>query len=255
MTTREGIFLALEGIDGAGKTTQVKLIETALREAGEDVLVSKEPTAGVWGQKIRESATTGRMPLDQELEAFIKDREEHLETKILPALKEGRIVILDRYFYSTIAYQGARGGNIEKLDREVRELAVTPDAVFVLDVDPVISTARICRRDGAPNEFEKIEELVEIRKVFQWLCDRDPVVSCVDSALSPAQIMSEIIGRMISGVLKDKRCAKSYGCDDAYYCGFRMTETCDWWRLRNDLAKHVISSQSIIDTPRPSASA
>ena len=237
--SHKGIFIALEGIDGAGKTTQVNMIADALRKVGEKVVVSKEPTAGIWGQKIRQSAATGRLPLDEELEAFIKDREEHLETTVLPALNDDSVVILDRYFYSTIAYQGARGGNRERLNQEVRDLAITPDAVFVLDVDPAVSIARIMVRDGAPNEFEKVEELAVIRGVFQWLCDVDPVVTCVDSSKSPDALMADILDRMITGVLKTKRCRKEYGCDDPYHCGFRMANSCRWWQIKNSLQVYL----------------
>jgi len=93
---RKGILLAFEGVDGAGKTTQVKLLEEALKNAGENVVVSKEPTEGVWGQKIRKSASTGRLPLDEELEAFIEDRKEHIKKLIAPSIEQGKIVILDR---------------------------------------------------------------------------------------------------------------------------------------------------------------
>ena len=64
-----------------------------------------------WGRKIRESATTGRMTLADELEAFVQDRQQHIRELILPSLQAGKVVILDRYFYSTIAYQGARGAD------------------------------------------------------------------------------------------------------------------------------------------------
>jgi len=237
-----GIFIAVEGIDGAGKTTQVALLEEALRKAGEDVFVGKEPTTGPWGTKIRDSATNGRLPLEEELEAFLKDREQHLEEKIKPALNAGRIVILDRYFYSTISYQGARGGDIERLDQDVRELAVTPDIVFVLDLDPAVSMSRIRTRDGEPNEFEKLEDLRKIRTVFQWLCEKDEVVHCLDGTQSPETIRTLILDRLLNGVLKEKRCAKSYGCDDPYWCGFRETGTCQWWRIRQSLHPLIVKT-------------
>jgi dTMP kinase len=112
---KEGILLAVDGIDGAGKTTQVKLLADALRAAGENVLASKEPTDGQWGRRLRQSAQNGRLSLEDELHAFIEDRKEHVATTILPALAAGSVVLLDRYFYSTIAYQGARGADVATL--------------------------------------------------------------------------------------------------------------------------------------------
>ena len=102
-----GTLIAMEGIDGAGKTTQVDLLVEFLRSAGVRVVRSKEPTDGPWGKKIRHSAANGRMTLEQEIEAFVDDRKEHVQNVIAPALNDGQTVVLDRYFYSTIAYQGS----------------------------------------------------------------------------------------------------------------------------------------------------
>ncbi len=104
-----GILIVFDGIDGGGKTTQAKLLADILTAAGETVVLSKEPTDGPWGKQLRASATTGRMSLADELHAFTEDRKQHVTNLIAPALARGEIVILDRYFYSTIAYQGARG--------------------------------------------------------------------------------------------------------------------------------------------------
>src|SRR4051794_4247303 len=106
-----GILIAVEGIDGAGKTTQVTRLCAALADVGETVVRSKEPTNGPHGRRLRESAQTGRMNADEELQTFIADRREHVETVIRPALERGETVILDRYFYSTVAYQGVRTGH------------------------------------------------------------------------------------------------------------------------------------------------
>jgi dTMP kinase len=110
-----GIFIAVDGIDGAGKTTQVEMLRAALTHAGLPVTVSKEPTNGQWGAVLRESAVSGRLSLDEELKAFINDRREHVDTLITPKLEAGHVVVLDRYFYSTIAYQGCRGANAREI--------------------------------------------------------------------------------------------------------------------------------------------
>jgi dTMP kinase len=127
--TDSGILIAFEGIDGAGKTTQVELLERFLLESGEKVRRSKEPTDGPWGQKIRESAANGRMPWADELHAFTEDRKQHVRELILPALQNGKTVILDRYFYSTIAYQGTRGGDVDKLTAQLVDTTPEPDVV------------------------------------------------------------------------------------------------------------------------------
>ena len=99
-----GLLIAIDGIDGAGKTTQVEFLRKVFSDAGMEVVCSKEPTDGEWGSKLRESAQNGRLSLEDELDLFVKDRRDHVETLITPELEAGKIVILDRYYYSTITY-------------------------------------------------------------------------------------------------------------------------------------------------------
>src|SRR6266550_1777 len=106
-----GFLLVLEGIDGAGKSTLLHKLAEYCAGRGLAVVVSKEPTDGPWGRKLRESAQSGRLSLEEELELFLKDRAEHVKGLILPALSEGKVVLLDRYYLSTAAYQGARGAD------------------------------------------------------------------------------------------------------------------------------------------------
>src|SRR4051812_21534342 len=103
MSTRlagRGVLVAVEGIDGAGKTTQTRLVADRLRALGFDVVTSKEPTTGRWGQMLRDSALTGRLEPAEELAAFVADRREHVATLIEPALGAGKIVLVDRYYFS-----------------------------------------------------------------------------------------------------------------------------------------------------------
>ncbi len=133
--------------------------------------MSREPTDGEWGRRIRESATTGRMTAADELQAFIHDRTEHLESLVMPALAAGRIVILDRYFYSTIAYQGTRpGGDPEAVRRQMESLFPAPDLVLWFDLEPADALVRITASRGEiPNEFEREEGLQRAREVFRSL--------------------------------------------------------------------------------------
>ena len=166
-----GVFLVFEGIDGAGKSTQIQRLGARLREAGEEPVLSREPTDGEWGRRIRESATAGRMTAADELQAFIHDRTEQLEGLVMPALAAGRIVILDRYFYSTIAYQGTRpGGDPEAVRRQMESLFPAPDLVLWFDLEPELALGRITASRGEiPNEFEREEGLQRAREVFRSL--------------------------------------------------------------------------------------
>ncbi len=195
-TERRGILIAVEGIDGAGKTTQVHLLADALRAEGHDVVTSKEPTDGPWGRKIRESASRGRLPLHEELEAFVEDRRQHVATLIRPSLEAGKVVILDRYFYSTIAYQGARGADLDELETQMKALAPEPDIVFVLDLDPETAVRRVTVRDSAPNSFERQEALEVSRRIFRQLCQRDPILVEVDSSVPPQELHRSMLDHL-----------------------------------------------------------
>lgn len=235
MNDYPGILIAIDGIDGAGKTTQVRLLESAMLGVGETVIVSKEPTDGEWGQKLRDSALQGRMPVEQELEAFIYDRQDHLKNKVIPALKAGSVVILDRYFYSTIAYQGILLANYTTIEQRIRANVVVPDAAFWLDLPADIAVGRVTARDGQPNLFERQEDLLRAGEIFRSISKSDTKLRQVDGSLPVESLHRLIVDDLVSGCLKDKRCRKSYGCDDPVYCVPRLTNTCRWWSIKRQL--------------------
>jgi dTMP kinase len=190
-----GVLIAVEGIDGAGKTTQVRLLALALERLGELVVTSKEPTDGPWGRKIRESAAKGRLSLDEELTAFVNDRIEHVRNLIQPALADGKTVILDRYFYSTIAYQGSRGRDIGQLKASMEKIAPLPDVVFLLDVSPAEGIRRISEsRNERPNEFEKIETLTRVREAFNAI--PEPRIARIDGGRPVDEVHEAVIAEL-----------------------------------------------------------
>jgi len=164
-----GILIAIEGIDGAGKTTQTRLLAERLANDGFLVATLKEPTEGKWGQRIRNLASHGRNlnPMD-EMRLFLKDRQEDVEANIRPSLAEKRIVIMDRYYLSNIAYQGALGLDTEGIRQMNEEFAPVPDLVIILDVAPSIGQSRLLNgRKEKPNHFEGEEYLEKVREQFQ----------------------------------------------------------------------------------------
>jgi dTMP kinase len=228
-----GIFIAFEGIDGAGKTTQVDLLAEFFAAAGESVVRSKEPTDGPWGQKIRKSAANGRMSLEEELAAFVEDRKEHVRDKIEPALALGRTVILDRYFYSTVAYQGSRGGDAESILRQMLAFAPEPDIVLLLDVPPEVGIARIEHdRNETPNAFESREALKIARSVFLHLVNERENIVRIDATASISVVRRTILDTLLGGVLLKRHCAKHWGCDDPFNCMYRATGTCTWAKMK-----------------------
>ncbi len=190
---RSGVLLAIEGIDGAGKTTQVRRLETLLREAGVSSVITKEPTSGSWGKKIRESARTGRMSVQDELEAFLFDRQEHVQDVLRPALAEGKVVIVDRYYFSTVAYQGARGLDPAELLR-LNAFAPEPDILVVLDVPPEVGLQRVRERGDVADQFEREDELRKAREIFRNL--QLPYLHLMDGTL-PVDTLTDDIGRLL----------------------------------------------------------
>ncbi|MBD8529205.1 MULTISPECIES: dTMP kinase [unclassified Massilia] len=229
MSTYDGILIAIDGIDGAGKTTQVHLLRSAFEQIGETVVISKEPTDGKWGQKLRDSALNGRLPFDEELDLFIRDRQDHLKNKIIPALEAGNIVILDRYFYSTIAYQGILVENPKTIVERIRANVLEPDAAFWLDLPADLAVNRVTARDGKPNLFEKQEDLAKAGEIFRSIAEVDNVLQRLDATMAVQFSHHEIIQKLIAGAVKTKRCRKAYGCDEPISCTPRLTGSCEWW--------------------------
>mgnify|MGYP005995865139 CR=1 FL=1 len=186
-----GKLIVIEGIDGTGKSTQATLLAEALREQGHEVVQSHEPTNGPWGKKLRESATTGRLTIEDELEYFLKDRQQHVDELITPTVQRGGIVILDRYYFSSMAYQGARGIDPLEIRRKNEAFAPVPDALIILDLDVDIALERIGVRDGEANEFEQRESLQFCRDLFLGLSD-EPFAHIIDSSASIAEIHRQV---------------------------------------------------------------
>lgn len=167
--TPKGLLIAFEGIDGAGKTTQARLLAKHLRELAIDVVESKEPTNGPWGLRLRQSAQTGRLPPIEELELFIQDRRGHVQELITPAIDAGKVVIVDRYYFSTAAYQGARGMDFRAILAQNEEFAPQPDILFILRVPPELGRARIASRGDVANHFEDEEKLAASAAIFDQI--------------------------------------------------------------------------------------
>lgn len=187
-----GKLIVLEGIDGSGKTTLARGIAERLREThGHRVVITKEPTDGPLGQKIRAIASRGRETVskEEELALFHQDREQHVRTLVRPSLESGAWVVQDRSFYSTVAYQGERGFDRKKLLREERAIADEPDLLLVVDVPAETAVERIrTARAGAADDFERLETLQRIRRVFLDLPQDLPNAQVLDGT-SPKETL------------------------------------------------------------------
>lgn len=174
-------LIVIEGIDGTGKSTQARLLAGWLRGQGCEVVASREPTDGPWGRRLRESAVTGRLAPQDELEFFLNDRREHVEKIIGPALDAGEFVILDRYYFSTMAYQGCRGMDPAAIRTLNEAFAPVPDLLLILDLDVDTALGRVGARGDAANEFERHDALRRCREIFLSVAS-EPFVRVVPAA-------------------------------------------------------------------------
>lgn len=200
-----GLLIAIEGIDGAGKTTLAQALRDTLAAGGTTVMLSKEPTNGPWGTRLRESASTGRLTPDEELDLLIKDRREHVDTLIRPALERGEVVILDRYFPSNVAYQGAAGLDVDAVLAK-NDFAPRPDLLLLLDLEPSVGLERIRRRGDKPNHFETDDNLSRCRAIFKAMTLEHRVQ--IDATAS-----AEVVGKQamdaVTEAMSRKRAAAS----------------------------------------------
>lgn len=191
--TRKGRLIAIEGIDGTGKTTQVGLLVAWLLERGLDAVALKEPTGGRHGREIAALARDGGLAdPEKELRLFMEDRREDVEASIRPALEAGKVVVMDRYYPSNVAYQGARGLDPERIRAENEAFAPVPDLVVVLDLDPDSSMGRVRARAGVVKHFENEEYLGKVREIFLGI-GRLPNAVVIDAGAPPARVHARIV--------------------------------------------------------------
>lgn len=188
---QQGLFIVLEGIDGTGKSTQAGMLAEWFRAQGREVVASREPTDGPWGREIRATAATGRLAPEKELELFLRDRQQHVEELISPALAAGKVVILDRYYFSTMAYQGCRGFDPAEIRRKNEAFAPQPDLLLILDLDVDTALSRIGGRGDIANEFEKRDSLAKCREIFLSLSG-EPFVHVVPTDMGPDAVQDRI---------------------------------------------------------------
>jgi dTMP kinase len=187
----KGVLIVFEGIDGAGKSTQAEIILKKLDGRGYSVVYFREPSDSKWGQEIKKKAQfADSLTPEEELELFQKDREENVKNNLRPSLERKDIVILDRYYFSTIAYQGAKGIDPESIRERNEAFAVRPDLVFVLDVAAGQGLYRIEDRGQKDMLFEREEYLVKVRQLFKSF--KGDNIYHIDAAKSVEHIAEQI---------------------------------------------------------------
>lgn len=194
---KKGVLIVFEGIDGSGKTTQAEILLDKLLKMGIAAVYFREPSLGRWGREIKEKAAhADSVTPEEELDLFQKDRRENVEKNLVPALNQKKAVILDRYYFSTIAYQGAKGVEPEYIRKMNEEFAVPPDIVFILDVDPGEGLDRIADRGQKDELFEREDYLVRVRSIFRSL--RGDNIIHIDGSLVLEKIAALIEQKTLS---------------------------------------------------------
>ena len=188
-----GLLIVFEGIDGSGKSTQCRMLADLLNKKGIANISLAEPTRGKWGMKIRQLLTKGRNGIssNEELEWFMNDRREDVKHNIEPALKAGKVVLMDRYYFSTAAYQGALGFDPEKIRVDNERFAPIPDRVLIFHNSPEKSLERIESSREEKSAFEKRDYLIEVQTIFKSFTG--PNIRYVSSDSSLEKVYEQVL--------------------------------------------------------------
>ena len=186
----KGLFICVEGLDGCGKTTQTKLLVRKLRKIGWDAVYTAEPSRGKIGKFIQKYCLHGEKRTFPIVEAllFAADRFEHVEREVIPALNEGKIVVSDRYVYSSLAYQGATGLDLKWIET-INEHAIRPDLAIFVDVEP---EAAIRRLKPKKSVMENLETLRKVREVYVKFVEKGKLVR-IDGNKSKKEVADDIL--------------------------------------------------------------
>jgi dTMP kinase len=198
-----GRFITLEGGEGAGKSTQARLLAAALRGAGHAVVETREPGGAPGAEVLRELLLDphAAWSLPAETLLHFAARAEHIARTIRPALDAGNVVVCDRFADSTMAYQGyAQGGDRAAIAALTGMMALRPDLTLVLDVSEKTSLARLAGRGRAADRYEREGEafFARIRTAFHAIAEGDPA-RCV---LIPAEDAPEAVAARIRDAVR-----------------------------------------------------
>lgn len=206
----KGLFITLEGLDGAGKTTQLHKAAELLRQQGYEVVESREPGGTELAEKVRALVLDAALPLNNTTQTllYLAARSEHVDKLLRPALEAGKIVLCDRFSDSTLAYQGlAAGRTIDELT-DLRQLnafateGLAPDLTLVLDGDPKLLLKRRDAR-GVTDRYEEqgLELQYKLRSAFAALAKAEPermrIINAEGSEAAVSAAIMDVIGEFL----------------------------------------------------------
>lgn len=204
----KGTLICFEGIDGSGKTIQARRLVQTLKRKGYDVKYTAEPSKGVFGKLVHSQIleTDNRIPTVLESVFFAADRLNHVETEIIPSLKKGKIIVCDRYLYSSVAYQGTRTRStpIRKWILEINKHAITPDLAIYIDVPPEIAFHRTKVKKSS---MESLETLRQVREIYLKLVEENQLI-LIDGN-KPINDVTRSIENLVSKILQLPRTSRN----------------------------------------------
>lgn len=214
------MFVVFEGGEGAGKSTQVGLLASWLRDHGHEVVVTREPGGTRLGQRLRDlllDVDTGALAPRAEALLYAADRAEHVAAVIRPALQRGAVVVSDRYIDSSIAYQGAGRAlepeDVARLSAWATE-GLVPELTVLLDLDPEVGHGRFAapadRLESEPLDFHR-----RVRAGFLALADRAPERYLVVDATEPVELVQEIVRGRVAALLGETTSEATAGVMEA----------------------------------------
>ena len=187
---KEGVFVCIEGLDASGKTTHAHRLAINLRRKSFHAVYTTEPSRGEIGGFIRTCILQRKRRIPSVVEAllFAADRIDHVEKEIKPALEKGNIVVSDRYVYSSLAYQGAAGLDLEWIE-EINRLALPPDLAIYIDVPPEVAVKRMRRRKSV---MERLETQRKVQEVYMKFVKDEELVP-VDGSGRKEKVAKDIL--------------------------------------------------------------
>ena len=208
-----GAFITFEGIDGCGKSTQLRLLASELRVRGLDIVTTREPGGTTLGKRLRAALLDVGEQVDPlaELLVFAADRAHHVRTLLSPALDSNQIVLSDRYADATVAYQGAGRGFAPKLIEDIVQLAtggLMPDLTLLFDLSVPESAVRTRRRAASRNtdrlDIEDAEFHTRVRNAYLEIAKAEPRRFRVIDARGSTQQTHETVMDIVVPFLKDR---------------------------------------------------
>ena len=199
----KGLFITFEGADGCGKTTQMNLLKDYLVQNGYEVVLTREPGAKGLGEQLREILLNydGEVADRCESFLFLADRAQNIETIVIPAIKQGKIVLCDRHIDSTVAYQGyGRGLDLDEINylNNIATGGIKPDLTYIFDVDVETSAKRVGdekdRMESAGKEFFN-----RVRNGYLELAKKEPQrIKVIDSTRSIEEVFQNVLKEFIN---------------------------------------------------------